>query len=70
MGGHWVYNPAPRPILPPPNTWTLEEILELNSAPFARENSPCIFPEEAEHWDNYLASERAIANMEKAEEEV
>eukprot|EP00972_Heterocapsa_arctica_P105989 15612197-Heterocapsa_arctica.AAC.1 len=31
MGGHWVYNPAQRPILPRPNTWTLEEILELHS---------------------------------------
>eukprot|EP00972_Heterocapsa_arctica_P099564 14691369-Heterocapsa_arctica.AAC.1 len=26
-------------------------------------------PEEVESWDNYLASERAIANMEKEQEE-
>eukprot|EP00972_Heterocapsa_arctica_P056153 8284538-Heterocapsa_arctica.AAC.1 len=69
MGGHWVYNPAPRPILPHPNTCTLEEILELHSAPFYRKNRPCISPEEVEYWDNYLASERSIAKMDKEKEE-
>eukprot|EP00972_Heterocapsa_arctica_P009040 1331359-Heterocapsa_arctica.AAC.1 len=33
MGGHWVFNPVSRPILPHPDIWTLTEILELHSAP-------------------------------------
>eukprot|EP00972_Heterocapsa_arctica_P067081 9900012-Heterocapsa_arctica.AAC.1 len=46
MGGHWVYNPEPRTILPHPNIWTLEEILELHSSPPLCENITSITPEE------------------------
>eukprot|EP00972_Heterocapsa_arctica_P035889 5279528-Heterocapsa_arctica.AAC.1 len=69
MGGRWVYNPVPRPILPHPNTWTLDGILELHSSPLVCEISTSIAPEEVEYWDNYLASEREIANVEHEEEE-
>eukprot|EP00972_Heterocapsa_arctica_P007721 1125313-Heterocapsa_arctica.AAC.1 len=68
MGGHWVYNSVPRPILPHPNTWTLEGIFELHSSPIVCESIPSLNPEEVEYWDRYLISERAIATMANSEE--